>query len=203
MARTTSLDTEIQSRIGVFLAEISELIRQTALDSVREALGGMDGESGTAPVRRGPGRPRGSGAAARGGNGRKASARGGGRRSSEDLDSMTERILAHVRENPGQRAEQIGAALRIATKDMRLPMQKLIGSNAVHTQGQRRGTTYFAGRRGAGGARKASAQRGAKGGRKGVRKGVRKGARKMIRKSAGARGGSEGTPSESIAASGR
>jgi hypothetical protein len=205
MARTTALDTEIRSRIEAFLGEISSLVRQSALEAVREALGGNGIGSEAAPARRGPGRPRGSGTGARGGNGRTRAAGRGGRRSSEDLGSMTEQILAHVRSNPGLGAEQLGAALGIATKDMRLPMQKLIADGAVRTEGQRRGTKYFAGGRGAGGGgngRKGKAQRKTRTGRKGGRKGARKGSRKGARK-ASARGAAEGSQGEAIAASGR
>jgi hypothetical protein len=182
MARTSALDQEIRSRIDAFLGDISSLVRQSALEAVREALGGEGGVA--APARRGPGRPRGSGLhGAQGGNGRRKAGRrasgGGGRRSSEDMGAMTEQLLAHIRENPRQGAEQLGAALGYSAKEMRLPLQKMIADGAIRTEGQRRGTKYFAGGRGGGGkTRKAKAQRKTKGGRKGARKGARKGSRK-------------------------
>ena len=58
MARTSNLDAEIRSRIDAFLGDISTLVRQSALEAVRSALG----ENGTSSPARGPGRPRGSGA---------------------------------------------------------------------------------------------------------------------------------------------
>jgi hypothetical protein len=189
MARTSSLDTEIRSRIETFLAEISTMVRDSAFQAVREALGGEGGGSGGngAPARRGPGRPRGSGAQANAGaasgNGRKKAGRRGsrgGKRSSEEMDAMTELIELHIRQSPGQGAEQIGKAVGLSTKDMALPIRKLLAARSIRTEGQRRGTKYFAGGglgSSGGGGRKAKAQRKSKGARKRSRKGGRKGAR--------------------------
>jgi len=58
---------------------------------------------------------------------------------------MRERLLAHVRSNPGQRGDQIAEALGTDVGTMRLPMRALIGEKKVRTTGQRRGTTYHPG----------------------------------------------------------
>jgi hypothetical protein len=49
-----------------------------------------------------------------------------------------------VRSNPGQRGEQIAAALAADTKAIRPVMKKLIAAGKVRTEGQRRGMTYTA-----------------------------------------------------------
>ena len=174
MATNTDLDSEIRSRIESFLAEISNLLKISALEAVREALGGAV----AGPARRGPGRPRGSGARATAGtNGRKAGRRGSrGRRSGADLEAMNGTILDHVRANPGQGSEQIGAAIGMSSKEMRLPIQKLIAEGQLRTEGQRRGTKYFAGGRSGGNGAAGNGRRRGKGGRKGRRKGARKAA---------------------------
>ena len=48
-----SIDSKLRARVDSFVGDLSELIRQSALESVREAFG-----SDAAPARRGPGRPR-------------------------------------------------------------------------------------------------------------------------------------------------
>jgi hypothetical protein len=58
---------------------------------------------------------------------------------------MSDTLLAHVKANPGQRGEQIAAALKTDVTTMRRPMQTLIAARKVSTKGQRRGTTYYAG----------------------------------------------------------
>jgi len=67
----------------------------------------------------------------------------GGRRSAEDVEQMATTLLAHVKSNPGQRGEQIAEVLGVDTKQLRLPMQKLIDDASVKTKGQRRGMRYY------------------------------------------------------------
>jgi hypothetical protein len=66
-----------------------------------------------------------------------------GRRSAQNSDAMSEQLLTYVMDHPGQRGEQIAAALRTDVSVMRSPMKKLIAANKVKTRGQRRGMTYF------------------------------------------------------------
>lgn len=158
MANTPSVD----SLVAQFVSDLTTLVRRSALEQVLASLGGD-----AAPVRRGPGRPKGSGRPAAA----KPTKTGGRiRRSPEDLQAFSAALLAHVKANPGQRGEQIAAALRTDVKTMRGPMHALIAAKQVRTEGQRRGMTYFAG----GGGAKAAAKSGK--GRKGKRgRGKRKG----------------------------
>jgi hypothetical protein len=56
----------------------------------------------------------------------------------------TDVLLEHVRQNPGQRGEQIAAALETDTKTMRPAMHRLIADKKIKTKGERRGMTYAA-----------------------------------------------------------
>ena len=78
------------------------------------------------------------------------------RRSAGDVESTAASVLAHVKANPGQGVTEIAAALRLSTKDLQLPILKLLGEKKLKTKGQRRGTKYFAGGRGSGSPKKAS-----------------------------------------------
>ena len=49
-----------------------------------------------------------------------------------------------VSENPGQRIEQVGTALGVATKELTLPVRKLVSEKKLSTKCQKRATTYFA-----------------------------------------------------------
>lgn len=53
-------------------------------------------------------------------------------------------LLDYVSKNPGQRGEQISAALGTDSKSMRPVMQKLIAEKRVKTRGERRAMTYTA-----------------------------------------------------------
>ena len=50
--------------------------------------------------------------------------------------------MAYIAKHPGQRIEQIGAAMGVSTKSLVLPSKKLIASKAVFTRGNKRATTY-------------------------------------------------------------
>ncbi|MCK6445765.1 MAG: hypothetical protein L6Q99_05180 [Planctomycetes bacterium] len=74
--------------------------------------------------------------------GAKATAAPRGRRtSSEDLD---DRLLAYVKAHPGQRGEEIAAALGTDTYSMRPSMKRLIEAGEVRTEGKNRGMRYVA-----------------------------------------------------------
>lgn len=66
----------------------------------------------------------------------------GAKRDASDIEALTNSILSYVRKNPGQRSEQIAAGINVTTKDLVLPVKKLITSKQLKTQGQKRGTTY-------------------------------------------------------------
>jgi hypothetical protein len=66
------------------------------------------------------------------------------RRSSEEKSQLAEVLLAHIRQNSGQRGEQIAAALGTDTASMRPAMHALIAEKKIKTKGERRGMTYHA-----------------------------------------------------------
>jgi len=135
MPRTSNATTEIVSLVQTFAADLTAIVRRTTIAEIVSSIGGV------APVRRGPGRPRGSGRkvrVVRMGKGKR------GRRSSVDLAAWGDKLLAHVKAHPGQRGEQIAAALRTDVGTMRGPMKALIAKKKIKTKGQRRGMTYTA-----------------------------------------------------------
>lgn len=67
-----------------------------------------------------------------------------GRRSSANVGAMASDLLGYVTQHPGQRGEQIAAALGTNVVTMRKPMKQLIAERKVKTKGQRRGMTYYA-----------------------------------------------------------
>jgi hypothetical protein len=121
-----------------FVAQITELARRAALDTLDSAFGGR-GRGGSAPAA----------VIAAAGLGRVGRPRGGrgAKRTSADLDALSERFASYVKNNPGLRIEQINKQLGTTTKDLALPIRKLISDGVVTAKGQKRSTTYFPGRR--------------------------------------------------------
>ena len=134
-------NTEIQQLISSFAAQLESLARRAAIEQVIANLGG---QSTSAPRR---GRPKGStnkpAAAAPASGAAIKPVRKGKRRTAEDVAAMGATLVDYVKSNPGQRADQIAAALRTDPDTIRLPMQALLSARKVKTQGQRRGTKYF------------------------------------------------------------
>jgi hypothetical protein len=127
---------QIRSRVEEFVDELSSLIRQSAMDTVAQVLGGGvgDGRRG----RRGAGAARGASAEARG----RARAKGA-KRSQDELERLTGRLLTYVKANAGQRIEQIAKGMSVSTRELNLPAKKLLANKSIRTKGQKRATQYF------------------------------------------------------------
>ena len=122
--------TEMNRVVAGFVAQITELARAAARDMIDEALG-----SGTRMPAGGFGRS--------GGNGR---GRGrGAKRTGDELDRLADQFHSFVTKHPGLRIEQINKQLNTTTKDLALPIRKLISEGALKTKGTKRSTTYFPG----------------------------------------------------------
>jgi hypothetical protein len=147
----SNFEQQINQRVQSFVAEITELARRQALETLSSAL------EGAGLLDRGRGGRNGVGR--RGGRSAALATTAGGRRSADQIDATCQALLGQIGSNPGQRIEQIGEAIGMRTKDLALPIRKLVGQKQIRTEGQRRATRYFPGA-GGGGRR---ARRGRKG----------------------------------------
>jgi hypothetical protein len=139
---TTPIDAAIRTQIDSFLTSISQLVRQAAVEAVKDALGAT-GPSVATPARRGPGRPRKVQAAPAAAAPSKPGKRG--RRSAADVEQVAGQVLTYVQGHPGERLEEIGRGLKVDTGGLKGPIKVLLGTGRLRTEGQKRGTKYFAG----------------------------------------------------------
>lgn len=121
----SDFQNEMNRVVADFVAQITELARAAARDMIDEALGaGVKSSFG------GLGRARGRGR--------------GAKRSGDELDKLADQFHAFVTKHPGLRIEQINKQLGTTTKDLALPIRKLIAEGALKTKGEKRSTAYFA-----------------------------------------------------------
>jgi len=118
----SDFQTEMNRVVGEFVAQITELAKRAAINTLESALGGKGG------------------LALSGGRGR----RKGAKRTSADLDQLGDDFHAYVLKNPGLRIEQINKQLGTTTKDLALPIRKMIADGSLKTKGEKRSTQYFA-----------------------------------------------------------
>ena len=119
----SDFQTEMNRVVAGFVAQITELARRAAIDTLESALG-KSGVRGTRITSSGRGR--------------------GAKRSASDLDQLGTQFVTFVAKHPGLRIEQINKELGTTTKDLALPIRKLISDGAIKTKGKKRSTTYFA-----------------------------------------------------------
>ena len=125
----SDFQTEMNRVVGDFVAAITELAKRAAIDTLENAFGGGGKRGGGLSST-----PRGRG-------------RRGAKRTSGDLDQLGDNFHSFVAKHPGMRIEQINKQLGTTTKDLALPIRKLISEGQVSAKGQKRSTTYFAGKK--------------------------------------------------------
>lgn len=137
----SDFQNDMNHAVQGFVAQITELARRAALETLESAFGGKAPRSqGTSMVAAalplsGParaGRPRG---------GR------GAKRTAANLEALSEKFAMYVKANPGLRIEQINKELGTTTKDLALPIRKLLADKEISVKGQKRSTTYFPGKK--------------------------------------------------------
>jgi hypothetical protein len=141
-AMANNLDDRIRDRVEQFAAELAELIRESAMETVSAALAGARPSPG-----RGGRRAAGAAAPARAAaaRGRAGAAREkGAKRPPDEIERLTTRLFDYVKGNPGQRIEQIADGMGTTTKELNLPAKKLLAGKQLRTKGQKRATQYFA-----------------------------------------------------------
>jgi len=128
---------EMNRTVQGFVSQITELARRAAIDTLESAFGGRVGGNGAAIV---------ATVASVGRAGRPRGGRGA-KRTPADLEALSDRVASFVKTNPGLRIEQINKQLDTTTKDLALPIRKLISEGAISAKGKKRSTTYFPGKK--------------------------------------------------------
>jgi hypothetical protein len=165
---STNVEAEIRAKTETFAKELAALVRRAAIEATAAALG--VGGTAAAPATAAPARRRGhpekvatpapvakapsraggkpskvtkAAPAAKAPVSKKTQRAPGEKRPPAELAKLTARLGDYIKANPGQRMEAIGKALGTPTKELNLPINKLLAAKKIKTQGQKRATEYF------------------------------------------------------------
>jgi hypothetical protein len=136
--RMSNFQDEVNRTMNGFVATIAELARRAAIETLESAFGGRASRSGGA-VPDAAGKPARRAGQPRGGRGAK--------RTPADLEALSTRFASFVQGNPGLRIEQINKQLGTTTRELALPIRRLVADGVIDARGHRRSTTYFAGKK--------------------------------------------------------
>lgn len=125
----TDLQNKVNRTVQGFVAQVVELVRHAALETVQTAFTAPDA---TIPI-------------AAGGDRGSAASSPGRRRTPDDLDALARRLAMIVRTHPGLRIAELAERLGTSTRDLSVPIRKLVAEGAIEPRGRRRATTYVAG----------------------------------------------------------
>jgi hypothetical protein len=135
MSTNTTMQSEMNRVVAQFVTEVTEIAKRAAREQLDAAFGGGRSSGGSSSSSRTTsssiGRGRGRGV----------------KRTSEDLDQLADKFYEFVKANPGLRIEQINGKLGTSTKDLQLPIRKMIADGEIKAKGKKRSTTYTAGAR--------------------------------------------------------
>lgn len=128
-----NLQNDIQRLVDDFVSQVTDLARRAAMDTLESALGrGAPAQRAKTSTARtaAPSRARGRGA----------------KRTPDELEQLQAEFMAYVAKNPGLRIEQINKELGTNTKELALPIRKLVADGSLKVKGKKRSTTYFPGK---------------------------------------------------------
>jgi hypothetical protein len=110
----------INERVAEFVADITELARELAVETVQKNL-----QQPFSLERK----------------------KSGGKRSPEELEAVCELLYEYLTENPNQRMEEIAEGMGMSSRELSLPLRKLLEQKRVRGKGRKRATTYAPTRR--------------------------------------------------------
>lgn len=115
----------IEQCIDAFAADMSEIVRRVAFESVSRVLAG---EPAIAPAARAQLR---------------AARRAGGKRTRREIERTTAALERYIRTTPGRRMEELSSDLGLDSRELALPVRRLLEARRIRTEGHKRATRYF------------------------------------------------------------
>lgn len=140
----SNIEAEIRSRVDAFVAELTELVRRAALEAVSAAVNEqMGGLRKPARLPTSAASTKASPAQAASSPKNNGSRKRGEKRSQEELSALKDRVLEYIQGNSGQGVEGIAKALGTSTRELSLPIRRLLADKQITSRGEKRATRYF------------------------------------------------------------
>ncbi len=113
-----NVEKELRECVENFVFDLDALMRQAALEALEETFAGNGAQVGRS--------------------------RSGAKRSPAQLERLQEAVLETITLNPGLRIEALSEVMNVSSRDLTLPIRKLLGARKIKKKGQKRATSYFA-----------------------------------------------------------
>ena len=113
-----NVEKELRECVENFVFDLDVLMRKAALLALEETFGGNGVGSGRS--------------------------RPGAKRSPAELEHLQAALLETITVNPGLRVEALSEVMKVPSRDLTLPIRKLLGARKIKKKGQKRATSYFA-----------------------------------------------------------
>ena len=150
-----NVDTQLKHRVDSFVAELSALVKKAALEAVTNALKGeaaapgvakAAGKKRAAPAPAPVAAPKAAAKAPKAAPAAPAASKrkAGQKRSPDEIAKTTDKLLAYITKNSGQRIEEIAKGVGNSTKELTLPVKKLLNDKKISSKGEKRATRYYA-----------------------------------------------------------
>ena len=128
-----NLQQSIEQQVAVLVRNVSELIRQEAIEALRRAVV-VPGVSGTIAKPSEKRRPRSSGPTSHGSVAPRGPA---------ELSALTERLYAQLSSQPGETMPRLASAMACRSSELRVPMGHLVSKGRVRKAGHGNSICYF------------------------------------------------------------
>lgn len=134
----TNLQQNIEQQVGVFVRNVSALVRQAAIEALEQAVAiPAPRAEVTTPLRR-------RGVNKGGGVGKQRGARKPAPpRDPAELSALTERLYQAIAAHPGETMEVLAPLMGSPGSELRVSIVHLVERGRVKKAGQRRSTRYF------------------------------------------------------------
>ncbi|MBX7193050.1 MAG: DNA-binding protein [Sandaracinaceae bacterium] len=124
---------EIEARVAAFVADLDGLVRRAALEAVQSALGGAKPAPAAKPAAAKAAKPA----------AKPVAKKKGAKRDPAALAKLVDTVKGHIGQHPGEGVEVIAKHLGVSSKELALPISKLLESKAITKKGEKRATKYF------------------------------------------------------------